>query len=168
MAEFDQIFIGNPTNEEYIGRYNGENYTLKAGEEITMPHFLGRHLAKHLSDKMLGKEFLKIQEKRYKDNPGLQDPKKYQYLMLDNPHRRIALYKILKSKEEVERTIKAYPQFKVTVTGKNQEDVKYNFVGEMKVYDDYVANLQPKSSEEVVEESPVEVKKPGRPKTKIS
>ena len=119
MSEFDTIFITNPTDEDFTWNYNGEPYTLKANVETQMPHFLARHLSKHLSDKILRSHFLKkVQKKRYKDNPALQDPEQYQYCMLDTHDRRIALYKILHSKEEVERTIKAYPQFKVTESRK--------------------------------------------------
>lgn len=136
MAEFDLLTIKNPTSEDFTVNYNGEPYSIKAGEAKPFVHSIARHIAKYLSDKILDKEFQKKRtETVYKNNPKLRenDPERTQYTMLDNPQRRIALYTILESKTEIERTIKTYPQFR-------SSDTQDNFVGDISVYDAFVAS----------------------------
>lgn len=158
MAELDTIHIENPLNEDFEVRFNGEPYTLKQGEKRQLPQHLARHFAKHMSDRMCALEFEKQKQVYEKRKEKIPDPLKTQITMYDNPERRIALYKCLRSKEEVERTIKSYPQFKAMDKG-------FNFVGDIKVYDDFVLS-QLSSLEEVepsVPESPVSSEEPMEP-----
>lgn len=121
MAELDTILIKNPTKEEFQVRFNGEMYKLQALEERAYPEFLAFHIAKHLSDKMLGKDVAKLKAKN-KDNP--YNPLVGQMMVYDNPQRRMYLFDIFNSKEKVEACVNAYP-FK-------------GFIGEVSEYDAYV------------------------------
>ena len=49
----DVINFTNIDNEDFIGKWGGEEYLIKAGETKIFPDFLTRHFAKHLVDKML-------------------------------------------------------------------------------------------------------------------
>lgn len=130
MAELDTLQIRNPMKEDFEVRFNGELYTLVAGEEKSFPEFLAFHIAKHLSDKMLEKEVQKLRKVK-SDNP--YRPQVGQLMVYDNAKRRIALYDIIGSKEKVEECIASYP-FKA-------------FIGEMNEYDEYVAKAEtPKES----------------------
>lgn len=144
MAELDQIYVENPTKEDFEVRFNGEMYRLGAGEKEQKPKYLARHIAKHLSDKML-QEDIEVEKKKYeKRKEKMPEVVQTQIIMYDNPHRRIALYKILRSKEEVEFVIKSFPQFKsMDIDGKTD-----NFIGEMKTYDDFVDEYETTSSSE--------------------
>ncbi len=121
MAEFDTVEIFNPLDEEFIVRWNGEPYRLDGGERRTFPTFLALHIAKHLSDKVLAPEVLKI---KAEETTNPYRPSNAQLMVYDNPKRRIALYKILRNRELVEQAVKA-AEYK-------------GFVGNMKDYDDYV------------------------------
>jgi hypothetical protein len=149
MAEFDTIPAHNPTEEDFTVRFNGEPYTIEAGGVRQWVIAVALHYAKHFSDYILRGEFAKKRTpKAYKDNPKLRehDPEKIQYLMLDNPQRRIALYRILKNKVAVEDVIKKYPQFKYKET-RNE----FSFIGDLKEYDDFVANFENPSRGETTE-----------------
>lgn len=119
MAELDVVELINPTNEDFTWKYNGEPYTIGAGQKKSFAKFVGYHLAKHLSSKLMNDEV---------SDADKLDPEKSLELahrhVYDNPRRRIALYKILGNIETVQEVIKAYP-FK-------------GFVGEMKEYEDFV------------------------------
>jgi hypothetical protein len=134
MAELDTIIVKNPLKEDFNVRFNGEPYTVKAGEEKTFPSFLAFHFAKHLSDKILSKEVEKI-KKAKSDNP--YRPEVGQLLLHDNVKRRMALYDVLRDKELVGHVIVAF-NFK-------------GLIGEMKEYEEYVDKIEnppaPKSSE---------------------
>lgn len=129
MAELDTIAVVNPTKEEFVVRFNGEPYRIEAGETRTWPKFLAFHVAKHLSDKIIGKDIAKVKAQKT-DSPFR--PQVGQLQLYDNPTRRIALYDILNDKLLVEECIKSYP-FK-------------GFIGEMKDYDDYVAKVREKAA----------------------
>lgn len=122
MAEFDTIPVHNPMNEDWMHRFNGEAYILKAQETKFFPVGLAFHIAKHLSEKALAPELAKIKEEK----PGQEDPRVPQLMIYDNPSRRIALYNILGTKELVETCVR-------------NTNLK-GFIGEMSVYDEYVAN----------------------------
>jgi hypothetical protein len=142
MAELDTIEITNPEKEDFEVRFNGELYTLKAGETKAYPKFLSFHIARHLSERMFGKLKEKLRKKHGKDNPFV--PQMSTLFNHDNPERRKNLYNILKSKEFVEEAVVAY-------------NLK-GFVGEMKEYDDYVDGIKHTSAE------PTSPKRgPGRP-----
>lgn len=134
MAEFDTVNIFNPLKEEFTARWNGEPYTLKAGERRTFPTFLAIHIAKHLSDKCLAPQVEAI-KKEQTDNP--YRPAVAQLMVYDNPKRRIALYTILGSKELVEQAV-------------NASGYK-GFVGNMSEYDDFVASTTTKKVQETME-----------------
>jgi len=159
MAELDQVYICNPTDEHFEQRYNGEVYSLKVHEETTLPYHLARHLAKHLSDRMMREEFRKIEQDFLKKHKTLTPTqvdqqlgtKKTMMTMQDIPERRIALYKVLQSKKEVLEVIKAYPQFKAEVS---KGETKFGFIGEISIYDDFVDKFEQKDTpqEEPVKE----------------
>jgi len=148
MAEFDTTSITNPMKEDFAVNFNGERYEIGAGEEKSFPEFLAFHVAKHLSDKMLGEEIEKV-KKADKENPF--NPRVGQLLVYDNPQRRMRLYDILGSKEKVEACINAYP-FK-------------GFIGELDEYDEYVAKNTSKGKVEI-NEVPEEEPEPKKTATK--
>lgn len=148
MAEFDTTSIANPLKEDFAVNFNGERYEIGAGEKKSFPEFLAFHIAKHLSDKMLGDEIEKV-KKAEKENPF--NPRVGQMLVYDNPQRRMRLYDILGSKEKVEACINAYP-FK-------------GFIGEISEYDEYVANNTSKGTVEI-NEVPEEEPTPKKTATK--
>ena len=129
MAELDTLTLKNPTSEDFTHNYNGEPYTIKAGEEKSFAKHVAFHLAKHLSTKMVQDDVLKSATKiELKENETKMSSrlgaKISQLNIYDTPERRIALYKIFGDKSMVEQTIRAYP-FK-------------GFVGDMAIYDSFV------------------------------
>lgn len=132
MAEFDTVVLYNPTDEDYTHGFNGEPYTIEANTTKSFAQFVGFHLAKHLATKMVEDS---ISKKDKKEKPIMVAQK----LIYDNPDLRIALYKILKNKELVQKVIAAYPY--------------KGFVGEMSIYEDFV------NKEETPKETPKEIKK---------
>ena len=126
-SEFDTIPVTNPTKEDFTVNYNGEPYKLPKETTKEYPLHLAYHLAKKLSDTILNKEVEKI-KKKTKD--GQNNPAVSQLVIYDNPQRRIALYDILQSKDEVEACLNAF-----------NYDLK-GFIGEIKEYDDYVAKQE--------------------------
>lgn len=123
MPELDTIVLFNPTSEDFTWKYNGEPYTVKTGEAKSFAKFVGYHLAKHLSTQMLESEI-----RRTKKEKSIDMAK--QYVIYDSPERRISLYRIFKDVLLVQECIAAYP-FK-------------GFVGEMKVYEDFVKKEEAK------------------------
>lgn len=117
MEELDVITLINPTSEDFTVPYNGQPYTLKAGETKSFSKFVGFHIAKHLSTKMIEDE---IPNKVKKTTPVAVA----QRTVYDSHFRRIALYKILRDKDIVVQVIAAYP-FK-------------GFIGEMSEYEKFV------------------------------
>lgn len=131
MAELDTIEVYNPLPEAFSVRFNGQMYTIEAKASKHFPQFLAFHLAKHLSDKMLMPDLVKIKKSSTKENSF--NPQNAQLMIYDNPQRRIYLYDVLKNKSLVESCIGQFP-FKP-------------FVGEIKEYDEYVEKkLKPKES----------------------
>lgn len=165
MATLDQIYICNPTDTDFEVHYDRERYTLDAGEETTRTKFLARHMAKHLSDRMMIKDFYALQKDFMKKNKNLSPyqvdqklgTKKTMLTMQDCPERRIALYKILRSTDEVNKTIDAYPQFK---TRKRKDGtIDYNTVGDITIYNEFVEKAERViEPEEPKEEPKAEVK----------
>lgn len=165
MATLDQIFITNPTETEFEVRYDGEKYTLQAHEETTKTQFLARHMAKHLSDRMMINDFYGIQKDFTKKHKSLSPHQVDQQLgtektrltMQDSPERRIALYKVLRSTVEVNNTIDAYPQFK----SKKKKDgsIEFSTVGDIEIYNEFVEKSERKPEHEEPKEEPkVEIK----------
>lgn len=142
MAELDTIKFINPTSEDFTHNYNGEPYSIKAGEEKHLSKFVAFHLAKHLSSQMIvneakagvtKKEIAELYEKG-KTHSALA-LRISQLQVYDTPERRIALYKIFGNESLVQAVINAYP-FK-------------GLVGDMKIYESFVQGLKVgKESEE--------------------
>ena len=130
MAELDTINLRNPFHEDFTVNFNGEPYAIKHGETKTYPKFLAFHIAKHLSNRILGEEVIKLKAIK-SDNP--YRPEVAQLMIYDNPSRRIALYDILGSKERVEECIKT-----MNLKG---------FIGEMHIYDASVERKERRTKE---------------------
>lgn len=173
MSTLDQIFICNPTDTDFEVQYDKEFYYLKAGEETTRVIDLAYHMAKHLSSRMLIKEFYEIHKVFVKNHKNLTPhqvdqqlgTQKNMLVMQDCPERRIALYKILRSKDDVEAVLHAYPQFKTK--RRKDKTVEFSVVGDISIYNEFVEKAERKTEpiepkEEVSEETPTP-KKVGRP-----
>jgi len=52
------VLFTNFTNEDFTGYWNGKGKTIKAGESLYMPEYLGEHFAKHL----VNRELLSVDE----------------------------------------------------------------------------------------------------------
>ena len=138
MAELDVIEITNPTSEDFTHNYNGEPYTVKAGETKILLKYIAFHLAKHLSTKVIQDKLKKGMTKKDKENPNARIHREIaQTAVYDTPARRIALYTMLKNVDLVLDVIKVYP-FK-------------GFIGEMKDYEDFVTKTESKKKPEKVE-----------------
>lgn len=115
--------------------------TLKAGATRSYPMYVAFHLAKHLTNKMLGKEAAVLRE-QYKESVYV--PQEATLMNHDNPSRRIALYDVLGNKEAVQ-------EFFLRVPLKA-------FVGDMTIYDRHVAEKStpsaPSPSEDDVAQAP--------------
>lgn len=110
LRENDSVAVFNPTQEDFTWNFNGEPYTIKAGETKSFGKFTAFHLAKHLSSKMIDVEFqAKIAKIKDRDLKRQAMGELSQSLVFDGPKRRIALYKILKDVLIVEQVIKSYP-----------------------------------------------------------
>ena len=130
LRENDSVTIVNPTSEDFTWNFNGEPYTIRAGESKGFGMFTAFHLAKHLSSKMIDADFqVKIAKIKDKDEKRFAMGELSQSLVFDGPKRRMALYKILRDEHLVEGVIKSYP-FKGWIGDMN--DYK-NFVEKEKV-----------------------------------
>lgn len=125
MAELDVLSISNPTSEDFTWNYNGEPYTIKAGETKTFSKHVAFHLAKHLSDKIIVEENPpKLPKNASEKDKQREEAKFAQLCVFDNPKRRIALYRIIKDPIAVQDCLASYP-FKA-------------FIGDMEEYRNYV------------------------------
>lgn len=131
MAELDTIVLHNPSNKDFVQEYNGEAYTIKAKDTRSFAKFVGYHIAKHLSSKMISDSFTK---KMRKENPTLVSQK----LIYDTPERRIYLFDILRDVSLVKEVVNAYP-FR-------------GFIGEMDVYEKYVAKWESEQKKDTKKE----------------
>lgn len=138
MAEFDSVKINNPTAEDFTVNFNGEPYSIKANESKDFAKYVGFHMAKHLSTKMIDAEYVE-KNKKFLYGNAQQDPRvraaqaeHAQLMVFDNPLRRKALYKIMGDEKLAEEVVKSYP-FK-------------GFIGDMKEYVDFVAKEKEKAS----------------------
>lgn len=136
MANLDQIAICNPTDTDFEVKKDGEFYYLKKGEETIKPQHLARHMAKHLSDRMLLKDYYEYEAKVKRKKEVVPEPIKMMMTMYDTPERRIALYKILKDRDEVEQIILSYPQFKTRIN--SDREIIFSSVGDFEVYEDFI------------------------------
>lgn len=125
------VSITNPTSDDFSWRWNGELYTIKAGETAGFAKPVAYHLAKHLSTKMISDDALKGVAKKDMDNPNAQIHVKVSQLHTYDTHeRRIALYKILNDTQKVVETIQRSPS--------------KGFIGDMALYQSFVEKLEAK------------------------
>lgn len=137
MAEYDGINISNPTGSKFTWKYNGEDYSVEAGETKPFSKAVGFHLAKHLSTQMLEEGNPVLRKKNATQQELSLDAIRHaQLTMYDNPKRRIALYDILGDVSLVAELLASYP-FKA-------------FIGDMKEYEEYVNKKTEKKKEPVV------------------
>ena len=102
--------VTNPTTEDFTQRYNGEPYTVKAGETINYAKNVSFHIAYHLSAKILREEFPWSKKKTVDEKERNKEAVKFSQLLLyDNPKRRMALYKILHDVMAVQEAISKFP-----------------------------------------------------------
>lgn len=119
------IEITNPTSESFTWQYNGQPYTLEAGESKAFARPVSYHLAKHLSTQMVVGEVKGSMTKKDQENPHAKVHVKVSQLTIYDTHeRRVALYKILKDEQRVVEVITRYP-FK-------------GFIGDMEIYKAFV------------------------------
>src|SRR3990167_11519998 len=130
MAEFDAVVISNPLTEDFTWNYNGEPYTIKAGETRPFAQYVSYHLAKHLSSQIIRDDFRKKWGKRIEKDRKLQGEVS-QLMVYGNPKRQIALYKIFRYEKHVQGVLAAYP-FK-------------GYIGEIKEYTDFLAKEKEKT-----------------------
>lgn len=110
MSELDSIKITNPTDEDFAWRFNGEMYSIKAGETRDLAKVVAFHLAKHLSTKMIvDGERASMTKAQRADKHSPSHLKIAQLSVYDTHERRIALYKILGDQQLVIQLIQAYP-----------------------------------------------------------
>ena len=127
------VEITNPTSEDFGWRWNGEMYTIEAGETKGFARPVAYHLAKHLSGKMISEAALKGVSKKDMDNPNAAIHVHVAQLnSYDTHERRIALYQILKDGQKVLQVIQRYP-FK-------------GFIGNMSEYEAFVEKSSKKEA----------------------
>jgi hypothetical protein len=136
MSEFDSIKIHNPLDVDFTQNFNGESYLLKANETKDLAKFVAFHLAKHLSDKIIKEDHNKMVSPKKKNWTVAQ------IMNYDNPFRRIALHKILGSREQIEKCLFQY-NFK-------------SFIGEMSDYENFVTSANEKIAKEEKVKKPKE------------
>src|SRR3990167_5927482 len=108
--DLTSVEIINPTSEDFTWNFNGEPYTVKAGEKTAFAKPVAYHLARHLSTKIIVDAIKSKMTKKQIENP--RDPihvKLSQVNLYDTPERRIALYTILKEEEKVMQLLMRYP-----------------------------------------------------------
>ena len=57
MAFFEGIEFYNPTDEGWVGTWDGEPYNIQAKSSILVPKHIAEHFAKHLATKILSERF---------------------------------------------------------------------------------------------------------------
>lgn len=139
MQELNVIEITNPTSSDFSWAYNGEKFTVKAGEKIGFAGSVSLHLAKHLSTKMICDEAMSKATKADLKNPNAAVHTKVSQLSTYDTHeRRIALYKIFGNIDTVVKVIEKYP-FR-------------GFIGDMDEYQKFVEKSQGKPEVEKPED----------------
>ena len=51
MSKYSYVKFINPTDRDFVGKFDQETYVIKAGEAEYYPPFLSKHFAKHLADR---------------------------------------------------------------------------------------------------------------------
>lgn len=57
MPLFEGIEFYNPTDEDFVGSWDGEPYEIRAKSSILVPRNLAEHFAKHLATRILSERF---------------------------------------------------------------------------------------------------------------
>ena len=134
MQELDleSVVLTNPTDADFTWRFNGTPYTILAKEAKQFAKPVAYHLAKHLSTQMVTSDIMKTATKKDMENPNAAiHVKAAQLTTYDTHERRIALYKILADEKRVPEVVQRYP-FK-------------GFIGDMSIYEAFVAKQKPAS-----------------------
>ena len=104
------IEIINPTSETFTWRWNGQPYTIAAGEKKAFARPIAYHLAKHLSTQIITLDASRRITNKEAENPNAAIHMKISQLgTYDTHERRIALFDILGDEQLVINVIKAYP-----------------------------------------------------------
>lgn len=74
MALHKAIKFYNPTDENFVGYWDGEPYDVPAKSVIDVPSYIAHHFAKHLANKILQDRFEKICEEHI--SPSSEDRKR--------------------------------------------------------------------------------------------
>lgn len=60
MALYKAVRFFNPTSEDFVGKWDGESYEIRAKSSILVPRHIAEHFAKHLANKILQERFNRI------------------------------------------------------------------------------------------------------------
>lgn len=122
---YDLQNFTNIDNEDFVGKWGGQEYLIKAGETKAFPKFLVKHFTKHLIDKILIRK--KVQN--YAD-PTLREPLEKQILgevVLEKP-KEAKKSEGQVVKEQVEETQKEFEELEK----KRQEEIRAKRVEALK------------------------------------
>lgn len=78
---FKQVFIYNPSKEDYVDKWDGVEYVMPAGKTVSFPAFLGKdHFVRHnptlqIVDDM-DVQFVKKEDEEVKEPKKIGRPKK--------------------------------------------------------------------------------------------
>ena len=61
--EYNTISFTNIDTEEFVGRYDSEDYLILAGETRYFPSFISEHFAKHFIEKLFRRDILRKNDK---------------------------------------------------------------------------------------------------------
>lgn len=128
IKEHDSCFVRNPTSEDFSWKFGGETYGIRAGEIKPYGRNVARHLAKHLSTKMIVEKLERTMTKKEREDKNAPIHVRISQLSIYDTHeRRIALYEILGNESLVEAVVTHYP-FK-------------GFIGDMALYRKFLDEL---------------------------
>lgn len=106
MAIHEAIKLVNPTDENFVGTWDGETYDIPAKSEKYFARHIAEHFAKHLANKILTAEFDALCKKHSSSNKDLlktcKDCKKRSDKLssfYDAPERKELMDKILPKEE---------------------------------------------------------------------
>lgn len=60
MGFYEAIKFYNPTDETFVGMWDGEPYEIRPKSNISVPPHIAEHFAKHLANRILQEQFNKI------------------------------------------------------------------------------------------------------------
>lgn len=100
----------NPTEEDFVGTWDGEPYDVKAKSTISVPAYIAEHFAKHLANHILQEKFNNlclVHDRSTKDSEKICAECKTRSAKLSNLYsvpEREALYKVMLPKDEPVKT----------------------------------------------------------------